>query len=324
MAFYSSKQTLDLAARLRLGSMPTLIAVTLVGFLCLQISTVAETSPNISYNYPYSGVPTNLVISMEKVFVTMQHRILVFESDFSSSQEYQFDVAISRMIAATDALHNVHLLVCFYDGCCSTMQEFDIYSPNCHQKSALPGTVPAISSTGMSFVVASAAGSIKFCQLDVLYMYFLNDPICDVKSIDNPNFLSRIFMHSFSDSEFLYFIVKDNYESSQDTELTLVRKCIQDNATYGISPATFEIKLDCGPTIANTSVVGLFTLNETVIIGLYDNLLGSRFCVFSTREVNERITQAFENCVAGNHNFVLPWSMPDPHQCTYFDMVSLI
>lgn len=307
------------------------VALTILFLLvCLQMSVLAGSPLNVSYMYP-SAVPppTNLLVTNTRVFVAIGNTLLRFRTDFSNPESFVWSAAISGIIETNDP--QAPVWICLNDGYCnlltiySSPTEFD---PEYYQ-SEINNAMITLSRVQDSFYVTisrsygSQRREFEICLFRGLYSYFIARDVCDTKTISKPSFISRNFTHSFSDGDFVYFIMMDTSTMLEDSGIKLMRKCHVENVTESTFRATFEIKLDCGPLTANTTIVSFSKLNQTIILGLHDRVSGNRFCVFNTTDVNKEITEAYEYCKAGNYTFQLPWFVTSRStMCEDFSQVS--
>lgn len=294
--------------------------------LFLQIYRAVFGSPLV-ISYSSAGTPTNLLVKGEEVFAAVGNSLVTFNCELTWLYTIKSPANISQVVRTGDDNIASRLFLCLVNGRCNMLHYFTTAFEDPWLLGSNVNTAAAITRADDYYYVASGGmhSEFKICQFRD-FNSFLMEADCAAKRIRNHNFISREFLHSFSDDDFIYFVAVDHSHVMEDNGIKVMRMCHKNSSTlsgYVSEVALFEVKLDCGPLAVDVSLMSLFKTNETVILGVHDNTFGSRLCVLNITEFNRVVTQTYESCITGGYDFQLPWSLTSGIKpCTSFGTVS--
>ena len=115
-------------------------------------------------------------------------------------------------------------------------------------------------------------------------------------------FRDRIFLHSFSNDLYVYFVFKLAADSSSVIQLRISRICKSEQGNGGRLSTYTEALLECsivsGDYFSGTSV----RVNGSVFVisaGYNEQLNENQLCLFSLAEIDLAMDQKFNDCILG-------------------------
>lgn len=313
-------------------------------FICLLAKLTQLNAANLLeikvLQYPQGvRLPTNLIATSAGFIAPSHHSLLFIDLNLehvSSYRDQSFDretAGVSGVLVTDDGSF---LLYCFYDGSCSYAMKnpdqsfpgFGNYSGTLPKAAAANVEISLLLADETVYIASSAAislqneGEIRISQSRIYYQSIMNESINTRMRITNVNFVSREFFFSFYDDGYVYFIALDTVVDSWEKSIRLIRTCHHDNDTENIW-SMFEVDIDCGLLTGNSTIVGVFQSNQTVVLVLSGVAGSDAFCVFTLADINEVATQAYSRCLEGNYKFQLPWSAT-ASSCILFKQVNLM
>lgn len=305
---------------------PTLIILFLLQSL-VQPKKVAGSSVIIPFPSTDEGTPSNLLVTSSGVFITIKKVLIHFDANnISHLKTFNYDFTrkyISKIIATDDS--EVPVLVCSYDGSCYFhFNAFFNEGLDAIENVAIQGAQSSLFKIAQTFYIASGENmQMQISRFQWDEWFYFSDPLSFMKIGMNTNFTSRKFLHTFLDDDFVYFIAMDNSTNLLDRGIKLMRVChnAYERNANGLG-GIFESKLDCG-NVNSTSIISFSKLNKLILLGINSGPGKNSFCMFNITEVNNKISQTYNECYAGDYTFRLPWSTSKSISCRDFSRVSI-
>ena len=299
--------------------------------------------------------PMDMVVAAESVYIlgsssiTQLHRNLSLLNEAPLTFKQQVEATRNDALSMAIRENETELVVCFAYGKCFLFYMVDDgYCTDDNSFIASFGYPTNVLLTDIemnSFYIAFRAldqgPQLRFLKLeqfsideiiydDDLYSdYYEEEPIpLEINrirslslSITNLSFRDRTFINAFRLSNHVYFVGRDEDTDSMP-KITLMRICDKGNQMFSTEGYdVYEIRLSCGPVSAETSITGVFVLDNTMVLGL-TNRRYSRHCTFNLSRINMILDSAYDQCSSGDYDNPLPWAIYNHHSCTTFQEVS--
>jgi hypothetical protein len=292
----------------------------LAAWLCLLLQP-NEASVLKNLSYVGSSRPTHLFSNTTGFIATLDHSVVYFSEDSDTLNYRMVDLRQNSLQSGVSARDVSCILYCFLNGeCCFVVDAIEVYCV----RGTIPNSPVSMCFVDDSFYVASSANSlIRIVQYSFQMKYYLREPATFEGQIINRGFVSREFFFNFYDDDYVYFIGIDTLQASRaphtvERRIALMRGCRGDNNRALLS--MFEVAVDCGSLDLNTSITSFSKSNHTVLLGLVGSGGREKFCVFTTKDVNNIITRTYDLCYQGDYESRLPWARN--YLCTHFNEVS--